>query len=73
MKITAPCVRGNTLCVLSYSLEDIAWECTICKTLFEVPDGDVRITDGRHVDWHKDEVADVVMATLSLPSFGGMG
>lgn len=76
MNITAPCINRKDVCVLSYSLNDLAWQCTECSTLFEVPDGDRRVDDGRHVDWHKDESADnVVMAdaAFTLPSIGGMG
>lgn len=54
MKIETPCLYGKRMCVLSYAIERAGWECTDCGTLFELPDGDLRLDDGRHIDWHGD-------------------
>jgi hypothetical protein len=52
MKIESPCLFHKRICLLTYVIERAGWECTGCGTLFEIPEGYVRLDDGSHIDWH---------------------
>jgi hypothetical protein len=54
MKIEMPCLFGKRMCLLSYTIERAGWECTECRTMFELPEGNIKLDDGRHIDWHGD-------------------
>ena len=54
MNIEIPCLHGKQVCILSYELDQAAWECTKCGALFELPDGDIQLDVGKHIDWHND-------------------
>lgn len=67
MNINIPCHKGSDICLLSYSLEHLAWECTTCSQLFTLPDGGISIDDGRHVDWHADANHDGARVSYLAP------